>query len=204
MSRATSVSRRVRVREVHCGMRIVLALMIALTASPLLRATVIVPAEFREVVGGSDVIVVGRVTDVTAEWADGRRRIDSYVTVEVATTLKGQAAETITFLVPGGQIGRYRSVMVGAPVFAPGDEAVLFLNARPSAVPHVFGLNQGVYRVRVDARSGQRIVVPPALLARGDAAEVVRRGAATRRSLPLDAFNAQVRGVLAEIAGGAR
>ena len=185
-------------------MRIVLALLLALTVSPMLRATVIVPAEFREVVAGSDVIVVGRVTDVTAEWADGRRRIDSYVTVEIATTLKGEAKQTITFLVPGGQIGRYRSVMVGAPVFARGDEAVLFLNARPSAVPHVFGLNQGVYRVRVDARSGQRIVVAPPLLARSQAAEVLRRGAANRRSLPLDAFNAQVREVMAGTAGSAR
>jgi hypothetical protein len=185
-------------------MRIVLALCIALAFSAVARATVIVPAEFREVVAGSELIVVGRVTDVSAEWADGRRRIDSYVTVEVVTTLKGRETETITFLVPGGQIGRYRSVMVGAPVFAPGDEAVLFLNAHGSAVPYVFGLNQGVYRVRVDSRSGERMVVPPALFARTETPEVVRRGAITRRPLPLDAFNAQVREVLAELAGSAR
>lgn len=185
-------------------MRIVCALLIALTLPPLAGATVIVPAEFREVVTGAQLIVVGRITDVTAEWADGRRRIDSYVTVEVAATLKGRANETVTFLVPGGQIGRYRSVMVGAPVFAPGDEVVLFLNARGSAVPYVFGLNQGVYRVRVDPRSGQRLVVSPALMARSDSAEVVRRGTAARRPQPLDDFNAQVRAILAETAGGAR
>jgi hypothetical protein len=185
-------------------MRIVLALVIALAVPSSIRATVLVPADFREVVGGSEVIVVGRVVDVTAEWADGRRRIDSYVTVEVATTLKGEAKESITFLVPGGQIGRYRSVMIGAPIFAPGDEAVLFLNARGSAVPYVFGLNQGVYRVRVEAQSGRRMVVPPALMARSESAEIVRRGAASRRPLPLEAFNAQVREVLAEAAGSAR
>src|SRR5918994_1720218 len=138
-------------------MRIVLAFLTFAAFSPAVGATVIVPAEFREIVGGSELIVVGRVVDVRAEWADGRRRIDSYVTVEVASTLKGRAAETVTFLVPGGQIGRYRSVMIGAPVFSPGDEAVLFLNARGSAVPYVFGLNQGVYRVRIDSR-GQRMV----------------------------------------------
>ena len=185
-------------------MRIALALMIALAVTAIARATVIVPAEFREVVAGSGLIVVGRVTDVTAEWADGRRRIDSYVTIEVESTLKGQPREQVTFLVPGGQIGRYRSVLVGAPVFSPGDEAVLFLNARGSGTPYVFGLNQGVYRVRVDAGSRQRVVVPPPLVGRTETAERVRRGASERRPQPIDTFNAQVRAIVAELAGGAR
>lgn len=180
-------------------MRIVLAVGIALTLTGAVGATVIIPAEFREIVGGSELIVVGRVVDVRAEWADGRRRIDSYVTMEVASTIKGRAAATVTFLVPGGRIGRYRSVMIGAPVFAPGDEAVLFLDATDSAVPYVFGLNQGVYRVRVDARSGDRMVVPPAPLARSASPEVVRRGSPLRRPLPLDAFTAEVRAVLDEL-----
>jgi hypothetical protein len=178
---------------------------VAIAIATTVGATVIVPADFREVVAGSQMIVVGRVIDVRAEWADGRRRIDSYVTVDVASTLKGQASDTITFIVPGGQIGRYRSVMIGAPVFAPGDEAVLFLNARDSAVPYIFGLNQGVYRVRVDAR-GQRLVVPPPLMARSQSAEVVRRGAATRVPVPLDRFDAEVRAILSELnaSGAAR
>lgn len=182
---------------------IAIGMSIALTAHAF--ATVIVPAEFREIVAGAQVIVIGRVVDVRAEWEDGRRRIDSYVTIEVTSTLKGPAADTRTFVVPGGQIGRYRSVMVGAPLFTPGDEAVLFLNVRSGAVAHVFGLNQGVYRVRTDAR-GQRMVVPPALMARTDSAEVVTRGAVTRRPVSLEAFSAQVRTVLAEIAnaGAAR
>lgn len=183
-------------------MRMMVALMIAVTLASSAGATVLVPAEFREVVAGSHLIVVGRVVDVRAEWADGRRRIDSYVTVEVASTIKGHAAGTVTFLVPGGQIGRYRSVTIGAPVFAPGDEAVLFLDSTDSTIPYVFGLNQGVYRVRRDAPSGDRIVVPPALLARGAAPEVVRRGSPERRPLLLDAFTAQVRAVLDEIAAG--
>ena len=92
-------------------------------------ATVLVPAEFNEIVGGSQIIAYARVVDVRPEWADGRRWIDSVVTAEVVSYLKGGSEETITFKVPGGRLGRYRSVVVGAPVFARGDEAVLFLKS---------------------------------------------------------------------------
>lgn len=164
------------------------------------RATVLIPAEFREVVAGSQIIVYGRVADVRAEWRADRRGIDTIVTFEAGTYLKGGPAETVTFRVPGGQIGRYKNVMVGAPEFSPGDEAVLFLSAEGPAIAHVFGLNQGVFRVRTDPQTGRRIVVTPLLMARGDAAERVTRGAATRKSLELDAFAAEVRSVM----GGAQ
>jgi hypothetical protein len=93
-------------------------------------------------------------------------------------------------------------MMVGAPEFQSGDEVVLFLRANGPAVAHVFGLNQGVFRVRRDARTGQRLVVPPALMSHGDAPRKVTRGDGDRRPVPIDAFGAQVRAVLG--AGGGR
>jgi hypothetical protein len=177
------------------------AVLIALCLlCPGLEATVLLPAEFRQVVSGSQIIAYGRVVEVTPEWADGRKRIDSLVTFEVGTYLKGNSDQTITFRVPGGQLGAYRSVMIGAPVFAPGDEAVLFFAVRGSR-PHIFGLNQGVFRVRLDSTTGRRMV-HPALLARGDAPELVIRGAAERRPEALESFAARVRAVMAELAGG--
>src|SRR5215207_2822062 len=82
-----------------------------------LTATVILPADFRAIVSGSQIIVHGRVVDVRAEWVDDRSRIESYVTVELATIYRGSATSTITFRTPGGQVGRFKSVMVGAPEF---------------------------------------------------------------------------------------
>jgi hypothetical protein len=55
--------------------------------------------------------------------------------------------------VPQGQVGRYRRILVGAPDFTVGEEVLLFLNARPPTIPTVFGLNQGVRRLRGDAAS---------------------------------------------------
>jgi hypothetical protein len=164
-------------------------------------ATVLVPAEFREIVGGSEIIAYARVIDVRAEWADGRRWIDSVVTAEVVSYLKGGSERTIMFKVPGGRLGRYRSVVVGAPVFARGDEAVLFLKAHGDNLPDVFGLNQGVFRVKVDARTGQRMVMPPPVQAAAPAQSVdpqpVRRGSLDRRPLAFEAFGARVREAMA-------
>jgi hypothetical protein len=158
-----------------------------------LNATVLVPAEFREIVAGSQLIVHGRVTDVRPEWTADRRRIDTVVTIEVSAYLKGGPGERVTIRVPGGRIGRYTSVTVGAPSFTPGEEAVFFLTARGPSIASVFGMSQGIFRVRTDARTGRRLVVPPALMARSAAPERVVRGAAERRPLALDAFASQVR-----------
>lgn len=167
---------------------------------PALHATVLVPAEFREIVSQSQIIVYGRVEDLRPMWSDGRRRIDTIVTLTAGTYLKGGPGETVTFRVPGGEIGRFRNTMVGAPVFEIGDEVIVFLRSDGPAVPHVFGLNQGVFRVRRDAHSGERVVAPPALMG-GETAAAVVRGAAARRAVSLDTFGAQVRAVMTESAG---
>ncbi|MGB2715041.1 MAG: hypothetical protein WBC51_12735 [Vicinamibacterales bacterium] len=167
------------------------------------RATVLLPAEFREIVGDSQIIAYGRVVDAVSELSDDRKRIETIVTFEVETYLKGGPGETLTFRVPGGQVGRYRSITVGAPVLEAGNEAVLFLRKPERGLPYVFGLNQGVFRVQRDTRTQRRLVAAP-LLARGETPESVVRGAASRQPMPLETFGAQVRSVMAELAEGRR
>jgi hypothetical protein len=164
------------------------------------RATVLLPAEFREIVNGSDIIAYGRVVETTVEWGDDRKRVDTLVTMQVGTYLKGDRGTTLVFKVPGGTIGRYMNITVGAPQFTEGDEAVVFLNVRGTDLPFVFGLNQGVFRVTVDRQTRRRIVMPP-IMARGDAQEAVVRGAATRKPVALETFGAEVQQVLATSAG---
>ena len=178
-------------------------LVLVLLCSRSLHATVLLPAEFREIVNGSQIIVYGLITDVKPEWSEDRRRIDTVVTLAARSYLKGGPGSTVTFRVPGGQIGRYRNVMVGAPAFQAGEETVLFLSASGPSVAHVFGLSQGVFRVRVEARTGRRVVVSPVLTASGEEPQAVVRGDRARRQLSLDSFAATVRGAMAK-SGGAR
>jgi hypothetical protein len=162
-------------------------------------ATVIVPIEFRELVTIAPVIVHGRVVDVTTEWVDGRRAVETFVTVAVVEYLKGNLGESVTFRVPGGQLGRYRTVFVGAPEFQKDDEVVLFLNHAGPSYPYIIGLSQGAFRVVADARTGRRMVTTPILMGKGsDEPERIVRGDATRRPLPIDAFRDAVRQVLAQ------
>lgn len=174
---------------------LLLSILILASVPIALRATVLLPAEFREIVNGADIIAYGRVVETSVEQGDDRKRVETVVTFQVGTYLKGGPGDTLVFKVPGGTVGRYRNVLVGAPQFAVGDEAVLFLNSRGRETPSVFGLNQGVFRVALDAATRRRMVTPP-LLARGEAPEPVIRGAAARRPLPLETFGAQVRAVL--------
>ena len=163
----------------------------------------LLPAEFREIVGDSQIIAYGHVVDAVSELSDDRKRIETIVTFEVETYLKGGPGETLTFRVPGGQIGRYRSITVGAPVLESGTEAVLFLRKPDDGLPYVFGLNQGVFRVQRDSRTHRRLVVPP-LLARSETTERVVRGAVSRQPVPLEDFGAQVRSVMAELVDARR
>ena len=164
---------------------LVLAIAVAGAA---VQATVTVPAEFSDVVRGSHLIVHGIVTDVRGQLAGPLRTIESLVTIQVIDQIKGDSQATAVFRVPGGQVGRYRRVMVGAPQFIEGDEVVVFLAGRPPVVPMPFGLNQGVYRV---SRAGAGRVVTPLVV---DGGRVVR-GDPARRPLPLDAFSAAIRAV---------
>jgi hypothetical protein len=168
------------------------ACCMALAASA--SATVLLPADFTAVVAGSVTIVHGRVSEVRAGLTGPRRTIESFVTVQVIQALKGSspADGTVTFRVPNGQVGRYRRVVVGAPEFAAGDEVVIFLRGQAPAIPSLYGLSQGVYRVIHDASAGS-LVMPAPVVAQGPGAERVVRGDPVRRPLPIDTFVRQVR-----------
>ena len=161
-----------------------------LLVSPFLQATTVAPADFADMVTGSQVIVHGSVIDVRARAAGGRGTIETVVTVAVATPLKGDTASAVMFRVPGGQVGRYRRVMVGAPTFTPGEEVVLFLSGHAPAMPMPFGLHQGVYRV---TRSAGTAMVTPLV---PDGAGRVVRGDPARRPLALDVFARNVRSIV--------
>ena len=86
--------------------------------------------------------------------------------------------------------------MIGAPSFHEGEEVVLFLGARPPAIPYLLGLGQGVYRVARDSRTGAARVVTPALVASRGESVKVQRGDPSRRSITVDEFRAEVQQAL--------
>jgi len=156
-------------------------------------ATVLLPADLGDLSRDACAIALGRVVAVDARWADDRRSIDTLVTLDVDAYLKGSLGSPLRFRVPGGELGRYRSILVGAPEFAINQRVVVFLGARGPSVPYVLGLSQGVFRlVAASDGSGWLVTPPPVLPAVAGPSRVVR-GDAARQPLPLADFERQVR-----------
>jgi hypothetical protein len=166
-----------------------------LLAGTGVRAAVILPADLAALVTGARAIVHGRVVAVDPRWVEGRRRIESLVTLRVEAYLKGDLGEEVTFKVPGGQMGPYRSLMIGAPTFTEGDEVVVFLNAQGPTIPWISGLNQGVFRV-VENGTGVKMVLPGVSLAPGEESRQLVRGDPARQRIALSAFADRVRSIL--------
>lgn len=180
---------------------VALALAVACAASPRLHATVILSADLPELVTGAETIVHGRVVGSEARAVPGRQSVETVVTVAADEYLKGDLGPRVSVRVPGGQIGFRRTLVIGAPVFRIGDQVVLFLKGRGSGLPWIVGLNQGVYRVRGEARAlGKGRFSSELQVVEQEPADLVR-GASTPAS-PLNVFKTRVRALVRE--GGAR
>jgi hypothetical protein len=161
--------------------------------------TVIIPADLGELSHDALAIVRGRVAAVDPRWTADHRTIETIVTLEVESYLKGTFGPTMQFSVPGGDLGRFRSIVIGAPTFAVDERVVVFLGARGPSVLHVVGFSQGVFRVVRAADNTGWLVTPPANLPSARTVAIVK-GDPSRVPLALDDFERRVRGLV----GGAK
>lgn len=171
--------------------------VLAALACASLNASLIVPTDLPTLVREAQAIALGRVTDVRGVVRPGTRRVESYVVFAVDESIKG-VGRTLMFRTLGGTSGRYTTVVPGSPVFAPGDEAVVFLGR--GATPYPIGLSHGVFRVRADRATGERRILPPPMLIDPTSTMTIRRGDGTRVPIPVAAFTS----VLRDLAAGRR
>ena len=154
-------------------------------------ATVVVPVNLEELAHDARTIVRGEVVALDARWTDDRRRVETLVTLEAESYLKGPLGSLLQFRVPGGQLGRFRSIFIGAPTLTVGQRIVVFLGARGPSIPYVLGLSQGVFHV-VAAVDGWTVESPVIVPATAQPGRIVR-GDPARRPTPLADFERQVR-----------
>src|SRR5689334_1153429 len=100
------------------GRLALLACAAILAVAPNATAIVYVAADFQTLVGEARAIVLGRVVALQPRWADGRRGIETLISLEVEQSLKGDVGSSVVVRMPGGQIGPYLNVMPGAPRFS--------------------------------------------------------------------------------------
>lgn len=177
-------------------MCLIVALAVGL-AQGALGANTFLSAEFREIVAESEVVVRGRVTDVRAVRSTAGD-VESVVTIAVDAVLKGASDTFVSMRVPGGVIGRYRTVMTGAPTMHVGEQAVFFLKRGPGDTWWPVGLSQGIYRVsQASGRLTPAVMAPVLAGVTTNATGAVVRGDTRRRAMSVTEFESLVRLVVA-------
>lgn len=171
--------------------RLVVASFMA-AATLRVSATIVAPVDLSQLVRDAHTVVFGRVADVSCVHVAGRFS-DSLVTLTPVTVLKGEVGSAVVFRVPGGESGRFRTVVVGAPVLDEGDEVVVFLAGDPPRVPHLVGFSQGLLPVIRDDAGRAILLVPPAAPSPG---ERVTTGGGAARVMTVPTFTEHVRAIL--------
>jgi hypothetical protein len=133
---------------------------LALAATPVHATSLTHSFTDEELVDQAGFVLVGTVDRVTASWNPAHTQIYSYVDVRVGQVLKGEIqSRSIRLRTLGGVADGIGMYIPDAPVFLPGEEAVLFLTHNPQEMFPFVAFNQGVLPVRADARTGERSVI---------------------------------------------
>ena len=146
-------------------------------AAPAQRSEPREPAAFRnpyawptlsELVERSDTIVAGEVLDMRSAWTADRREIFTTVTLRPDRRLKGGERSLIRFRIPGGTVGDTRLMVTHSPVFAVGEQALVFLTGDSGRLPRVVAGEAGKRHIRV-GEDGEQTILPGLALSEGEA-----------------------------------
>ena len=122
-----------------------LILIAGMTASAL-ATTAIRPSSVGDLTARADLVVRGSVQNVES-FQDGDR-IFTKIDVNVVETWKGETEPaTVRVRVYGGSAGGYRTIVMGAPCWDLGEEAVLFLVANGPGTFDVLSLSEGKFHL---------------------------------------------------------
>lgn len=138
--------------------RFLAALTLCLPASAALAASV-VPMTVATLADHAGQVVSGEVTAVESYWTGRPARIESRVTFESVSYLKGAhpgAGDTFALTVPGGRVDTFEMRLEGAPRFEVGQSWLLFVLPAYRTHP-VVGISQGAFRIARDADGVERV-----------------------------------------------
>jgi hypothetical protein len=117
--------------------------MLLLLLATLIRG----PADVESLTATSDAVVHASVERTTSAWGKGGGQIFTTVVLKAIETWKGQAQESYTVLVAGGDIDDLSQTVQGAAVFREGEEVVVFLRRRAGSVYSVEAMSLGKFAV---------------------------------------------------------
>jgi len=139
---------------------VTLTMLIALGAAcERAAATVVVAKDFAALCAEADLIFVGTVSKTESHWIDrDKQAIETQVTFEDLTWLRGPAQSSITLHFAGGEIDGLREAIAGVPGFTVGERRIIFARNGRYISP-IVGFDQGALRV-VEGQDGPVVVGP--------------------------------------------
>ena len=121
-----------------------------------LAATTVQRFDLAALTANAERIVVGVCRQAQPQWVRGQ--IYTRYVFSISQAIKGPAIAQLELHLPGGHLQGTVTRIVGMPIFAPGDEAVLFLTAA-NALGHSWpvGLAQGHFAIKRSAANKPRV-----------------------------------------------
>lgn len=107
-------------------LRLLLSLSLCLTGLDA-RATLVTTSSVEELTQVAPRIVRGTVVASVPRVHPERGGVETFTTVQVKRTLRGEGSAMLTVWQPGGTVGELTTRVSGAAAFSPGEEVVLFL-----------------------------------------------------------------------------
>lgn len=160
----------------------ILMSMVVIAAGPAAASTFLA-MERPSLVAEADAVVQGRVLKVDAFWEPTGTVIVSEAMVQVEDSLFGKTPTVVIVRTFGGTVDGYTVEAHGFPVFAAGEQVLLFLEQDGEDRMRVTGYQQGLYRVVADGKGGETAV--PAIDAGASLLTADGRQAAAPQQMPL-------------------
>jgi 5-hydroxyisourate hydrolase-like protein (transthyretin family) len=114
--------------------------------------------EFESLAEGADTIVIGQVDQQISRWNEEHTRINSWVTLKVEESLKGDIeSDNITLSLPGGEVDGITQVVSDTPSFYNGERAAVLLSRQRENTYEIYGLNKGKYTLGKGELVGGRV-----------------------------------------------
>ena len=116
------------------------------------QATLVPALSLEGLIDQSEIIVHGRVASSWAAWDSGHKYIWTHYRIEVLDPLLGNLGANVVVSEPGGSLDGLTMRISGAPDYAVGEEAVVFLYRTPIGYLRATGFGQGKYTVTLRSR----------------------------------------------------
>jgi hypothetical protein len=121
------------------------------------RGTTLMRMSLAQISRAAQAIVRARCIGSTTRWDAGE--IWTFTSFETEERWRGSPPAQISVRLLGGRVGNLTSAVSGVPRFSRGEDVVLFLEATPRGDYSIVSWEQGTFRIRHNARTGEELAV---------------------------------------------